>query len=76
MAEVIIKLDPDDPDDKDKLEMFQYGWKYRSVLQEMDNYLRALIKYKDLPEAVEEALDTARSKLFELADDSDVKVWE
>jgi len=76
MAKVIIELDPDDMDDKDKLEMLQHGWKYRSTLKELDNYLRSRVKHEELPEQVAEALEEARSRLFEIADDHDVKVWE
>lgn len=74
MAEVIVKLDPDDPDDKDKLEMMQHGWKYRSCLFEMDQYLRGRIKYEKLTEEVAENLQKARTRLWEIIEEHGAEI--
>jgi hypothetical protein len=43
------------------------GWRWRSVVECMDNYLRNRIKYEDLPEPVADALQAARDELWEQA---------
>lgn len=52
------------------------GSKYLGVLQEFDNYLRGRLKYEEeLPEAIREALEAARSRLHEEANGMGVSVW-
>jgi len=76
MAKVIVELDPDCPEEREKLDFLLHGWKYRGVIQEFDNYLRGRLKYEDLPEDADEALDKAREQLYSIAEEHDVKVWE
>lgn len=49
--------------------------KYKAALQEFDNYLRGRLKYEELPEAVHEALQAARERLHQEANDMGVSVW-
>lgn len=45
------------------------GVKYKIALDDMDNYLRGKLKYEDLPDAVNEALQAARDHLTMLTSD-------
>lgn len=47
------------------------GDAYKYALDDMDNYLRARLKYEDLPGQVAETLQAARDKLNELIQDAE-----
>jgi hypothetical protein len=49
-------------------------WKY--VVSEMDEYLRSQIKYQELPEEANKALQAARDHLHELCNDNNVNIHE
>jgi len=49
-------------------------WKY--VVSEMDEYLRSQIKYQELPEEANKALQAARDNLHELCNDNNVNIHE
>lgn len=51
------------------------GSRYHGVLQELDNHLRAKLKYEDLPSEQAKIYEEIRSKLVELCSDSDVTIW-
>ena len=74
MAEILIKLNPDDLDDRDKLELMQHGWKFRSCLFELDQYLRSRLKYEDLTSEVAENLQQARDRLWEIIEEHGVEL--
>ena len=50
------------------------NWKY--VVSEMDEYLRSQIKYQELPEEVDKALQAARDNLHELCNDNNLDIHE
>jgi len=52
MATHWIKLDPDNDEDRTRLHMLEHGWKYRSVVRELDNFLRNEHKHVDRPKRV------------------------
>lgn len=51
------------------------GGRWRSVVEEMDNHLRERIKYENLPEPIETALQAARDKLGSLTCDAGLSLW-
>lgn len=57
------------PDELAEFQDAQNGTRYSGVIEEMDNYLRARLKYEDLPENVHDALQAAREKLRDLRND-------
>lgn len=63
------------PEEQSEFECATNGVSYISVLQEFDNYLRGRLKYEELSEEVEAALQAARDKLHEEMNDHDVVMW-
>lgn len=51
------------PEDDQEFKDAQNGSSLRGQLQEFDNYLRGRIKYEELDEKVDEALQEARNQL-------------
>jgi len=74
MAKIYVELDPDDLSEKDKLFMMTDGWKFRSSLFEMDQYLRGRIKYEELTEEVADNLQKARDKLWEIVEEHGLEI--
>jgi hypothetical protein len=64
------------PDEQEDYMMAQNGNKYLYVLQDLDNYLRGLLKYTELSEEVYEALSNTRSKLNELLNERNVQLYD
>lgn len=54
------------PDEKPEFEQAVKGAHYDYALHELDQHLRARLKYEDLSEEVREALEKVREKLWEL----------
>lgn len=73
MAKIMLEFDL--YEDREAYEDALNGTKYRAILQEFDNYLRGRLKYEELPELIQEALQAARSKLHEEAADSGASIW-
>ena len=57
------------PDEDAEFRQAQDGGYWELVAWNMDEYLRGRIKYEELPEHVETALQLARDKLHELMDE-------
>ena len=57
------------PEESEEFDNAQKGGRYRSVVEEMDNYLRARLKYEELSKDIHDALQAARDKLWELRSD-------
>ena len=49
---------------------------YKYVVSEMDEYLRSQIKYQELPEEVDKALQAARENLHQLCNDNNINIHE
>lgn len=74
MAEIWVRLNLEQEEDRDKLNFMVRGWMYRSVLWDMDQYLRARLKYEELSEKEYEALQQARDKLWELINEEGIDI--
>jgi hypothetical protein len=59
IGKLIFKL----PEEQEEFETAQLGGALKSALQEFDNYLRGRLKYEELSDEVEAALQAARDKL-------------
>ena len=55
------------PDEQPEFDAAIQGASNKGALQEFDNYLRGRLKYEDLSEEVDSALQAARDKLHEIA---------
>lgn len=74
MAKIYVQLDPDEPEDKDKLDLMTNGWKFRSALFEMDQYLRNRLKYDALEKDIRAQLQAVRDKLWEIVGELGVEI--
>lgn len=57
------------PEDREDFDLAQNGNRYSCVIEELDNFLRAKIKYEDLPEDKEAIYREIREKLHEIKSD-------
>ena len=65
-------FDLNDPDDCRSHELAVKSFAMNSLLWEFDQWLRSEIKYKELPDGWDEAYQSARDKLREMAGESDL----
>lgn len=70
-----ITLEFDSIEDAEELNVALNGGKYLAALQELDNYLRGRLKYEDLPEEIDTALQLARDKLHEELNSYNLTLW-
>lgn len=69
MAKVILEFDP--IEDREGMYSAINGWKYEKVIYDLDQHLRAEVKYNDnLSGEVADALDELRNKLREFLHDN------
>jgi uncharacterized protein (DUF1800 family) len=54
------------PDEQEEFYLAAKGADWRIVVEDMDAHLRSRLKYEDLPEDVDAALDAARQHLHAL----------
>ena len=57
------------PEHEDDLFNAINGWKWKRVVEKMDNYLRGQIKYVDYPIEIQNKLQKVRDQLNELSND-------
>lgn len=62
-------LEFDLPEESEAFKDAQKGTQYAAILEELDQYLRGVIKYHDLPEEITAIYQEIRDKLSELRDD-------
>ena len=58
------KLEFDLPEEQDDFEVASNGWKYCSVLFDLDNFLRNKLKYEKLTEEQDKAYSEVRELLW------------
>ena len=63
------RLEYDLPEDALDFRTAADGWRWRHVVEEMDNKLRDRLKYGDVPDPLYDELDTLRKELGELMQD-------
>jgi len=71
MAKGILEFEL--PVEQVEFDMAQDGLRAINVLYSMDQHLRGLIKYTELPDEVNEMVMEIREKLFELIEEENVR---
>ena len=64
-AELKFEYDTEDSSQVDEIKMLQNASTYKTILWEIDQYLRSRIKYEEISEEVGDALQLVRDKLHE-----------
>jgi len=54
------------PEERDDFEIAVNGWKYRSVLWDLDNFLRSKLKYEELNDGEYAVYEKVREQLWNL----------
>jgi len=67
-------LDFSIPEDQDDFDTAVNGWKYRSVLCEIDNFLRSKLKYEELLPGEGGAYDKTRTELWDLINEHKIDI--
>lgn len=60
------------PEEREEHRAALDGWKWKSVAEQMDNYLRNRMTYEDLTDEQDAAFDAAREELRRLTDHYEV----
>jgi hypothetical protein len=63
------------PDEQEEFYLAAKGADWRIVVEDMDAHLRSRLKYEDLPEEADKALDEARQKLHEFVAERGLSLW-
>jgi hypothetical protein len=63
------------PEEQEEFYLAAKGSDWRIVVEDMDAHLRARLKYEDLPEDVDKALDEARQHLHALVAERGLSLW-
>jgi hypothetical protein len=63
------------PDEQEEFYLAAKGAEWRLVVEDMDAHLRSRLKYEDLPEDVDAALDAARQHLHALVAERGLSLW-
>jgi hypothetical protein len=63
------------PDEQEEFYLAAKGADWRLVVEDMDAHLRSRLKYEDLPEDVDKALDAARQHLHALVAERGLSLW-
>lgn len=63
------------PEERADLDDAVNAQKFKSVISELDNWLRGKIKYEDLPEQESNAYQKARDKIHEFLNEEDLSLW-
>jgi hypothetical protein len=51
------------------------GWRYRVVLQELDEEFRSALKHETVEQHLFAGIEWARSKLHECAENENIDIW-
>lgn len=63
------------PEENEEFETASNAWKYKSVLWEMDNYLRNKLKYEELKGEEYVAYEQVREHLWSLINEENVTLY-
>jgi uncharacterized protein (DUF1800 family) len=63
------------PEEQEEFYLAAKGADWRIVVEDMDAHLRSRLKYEDLPEDVDAALDAARQHLHALVAERGLSLW-
>jgi hypothetical protein len=63
------------PEEQEEFYLAAKGADWRMVVEDMDAHLRSKLKYEDLPEDVDAALDAARQHLHALVAERGLSLW-
>jgi hypothetical protein len=63
------------PEEQEEFYLAAKGSDWRIVVEDMDAHLRSKLKYEDLPEDVDKALDAARQHLHALVAERGLSLW-
>jgi hypothetical protein len=63
------------PEEQEEFYLAAKGADWRCVLEDMDAHLRSRLKYEDLPEEADKALDAARQHLHALVAERGLSLW-
>jgi len=62
------------PEETEDFDIATNGWKYRSVLCDIDNFLRSKLKYEDLSPGEDEAYEKTRTELWNLINEHNIDI--
>ena len=62
------------PEEQDEFETANNGWKYRSILCDIDNFLRSKLKYGELSPGEDGAYDKTRTELWNLINEHKIDI--
>jgi len=63
------------PEEQEEFYLAAKGADWRIVVEDMDAHLRSKLKYEELPEDVDAALDAARQHLHALVAERGLSLW-
>lgn len=62
------------PEEKEEFELYMNGSKYFIILNELDNWLRGIISYGNVPEEKERIYQEVRDKIYDFTQSKGVKL--
>lgn len=68
-------LEFDLPEEQDDFYTASNGWKYRSVIYDIDNFLRNKTKYEELTEEQYNAYNEVRTELWNLINEHTLDIY-
>lgn len=63
------------PEEQEEFETANDGWKYKSVLFDLDNFLRNKLKYEELQPGEDAAYDRTRQELWNMINDYKLSLY-
>lgn len=63
------------PEESEEHQTALDGWRWRAVVEELDNHLRNKLKYEDLTEEDDELYQSVRDELHSIMDSNNVALW-
>jgi hypothetical protein len=63
------------PEEAEDLDLARKGVDWKIVVEDMDAHLRSRLKYEDLPEDADKALDEAWQRLHDFVAERGLSLW-